>query len=248
MKAIFKNDNNVEIILPEHEKSAEFSNRDNHEVLFRRICTWLINSKLIDGNIIDLGAWMGDNAIPWAKNISNTVYAIDPSPNNCDFIRIVCELNNIGNISIIQTAISDKIEVLTTYENIDHCSFLNEGDTKVFAVTLNELHSQDLIKDVGFVHLDVEDMEFKVLNGMTTIIDKYHPIITYEQHIYKNTISEIADFLKARNYNVYLINETLPNCNPDCRNFISFPNESKYKTVIKDMSKYFNLNGLFTQF
>jgi hypothetical protein len=53
-----------------------FKKRDNHEVMFRRINTYLIKNKIIKNNIIDLGAWIGDNSIPWAKNIDGTVYAI----------------------------------------------------------------------------------------------------------------------------------------------------------------------------
>ena len=41
---IFKNDNNVTILLKDHKFSQYLSVRDNHEVLFRRINTFLNNS------------------------------------------------------------------------------------------------------------------------------------------------------------------------------------------------------------
>jgi len=64
MLSTFKNDNYVTIKLPDNQKSHVFKERDNHEVMFRRISTWLINNKFITKNIIDLGGWIGDNSIP----------------------------------------------------------------------------------------------------------------------------------------------------------------------------------------
>ena len=87
VSCVFANDNNVEIDLPDHECSGEFVLRDKHEVLFRRIHTFMIQNDYIAGNVIDAGAWIGDNAIPWAKNIKGIVYAIDPSERNCNFIQ-----------------------------------------------------------------------------------------------------------------------------------------------------------------
>lgn len=61
---IFTNDDHVRILLLNHCFSETFKKRDNHEVLFRRINTFLIKNKIIKNNIIDLGAWIGDNSIP----------------------------------------------------------------------------------------------------------------------------------------------------------------------------------------
>ena len=115
---IFKNDDNVNIKLINHSFSDRFEGRDNHEVMFRRINTYLIKNNFINGNIIDLGAWMGDNSIPWALNLSHTIYAIDPSPNNINYIEQMAEANNIKNIKTIQKAISDKNEIIGTNDDI----------------------------------------------------------------------------------------------------------------------------------
>jgi FkbM family methyltransferase len=248
MTAVFKNDNYVRIHLPVHEKSSIFASRDTHEVLFRRISTWLLNNKFITKNIIDLGAWMGDNTIPWAKNSSGIVYGIDPSENNCTFIREVCALNNIQNVTIFQTAISDKQEVLSTNENLDHCSFLNGGSTKIASTSLDQLFADGKITDIDYVHLDVEGMEFKVVNGMTNILDTYHPIIAFEQHIELDNILEIITHLKSKNYIIFMINEILPGCRSDCRNFLAFPDTPIFEDVVKYLSSYFGISNLFTRF
>jgi FkbM family methyltransferase len=216
--------------------------------MFRRISTWLINNRFITKNIIDLGAWIGDNSIPWAKNSQGTVYAIDPSENNCQFIKTACTLNSISNVNVFQTAISDKKETLSTQESIDHCSFLNQGSTKIEATSLDILFQEGTITDISYVHLDVEGMEFKVLNGMVHIINTYHPIIAFEQHIEIDNLLEITSFLKDRHYIVFMINEVLPGCRSDCRNFLAFPATEDYEKVVKYLTTYFGNQTLFTRF
>jgi FkbM family methyltransferase len=250
MKVWFQNDNNTEIILPEHPKSHTFATRDSHEVMFRRISTWLINNKFITRNIIDTGAWIGDNSVPWAKNISGTVYAIDPSKNNCIFMEQVQKLNDIQNLVIIEKALSDKEEDLATDHHIDHCAFHvgTNGITRMTATTLDILHTQGVIKDIDFIHLDVEGMELKVINGMERVIDAYHPIIAFEQHLELDDIAQIINKIKSKKYFVHMINEILPGCRPDCRNFIAFPDTEKFEEAIKQLRRHIGTSDLFTRF
>ncbi len=236
----FTNDGNIKINLIDDPKSNLFSSRDNHEVLFRRINTYLINKKIITKNIIDLGAWIGDNSIPWAKNIDGIVYAIDPSPTNIKFINDMCAINDIENIKCIERAISDKCEIVSTNDCIDHCSFVynnsaNNGKNKFEAVSLDYLHEQNILNDIGYIHLDVEGMEFRILQGSTNIIDKFRPVITFEQHLQIDDYDVILNFLKGKNYITFLINEVLPGCRTDCRNSISFPQEIYTEDIIEQI-------------
>jgi len=241
--AVFTNDDSVSISLINHPFSDSLKRRDNHEVLFRRINTFLIKSKLIKNNIIDLGAWIGDNSIPWAKNIDGIVYAIDPSPDNCRFINETCKLNDITNVKTIQYAISNINELLSTNDNINHCSFVYgnpglNGNFKTNAVSLDYLYETKEIENIGYIHLDVEGMEFKILEGSSTLIEKYRPIISFEQHLEIDDYHSILSYLKNKNYTVYLIDEVLPGCRADCRNSFAFPNEIYNETLLKDINEY----------
>jgi len=245
---IFTNDNFVNIILPDNDLlSSTFEVRDNHEVLFRKINTFLIKKNIIKNNIIDLGAWVGDNSIPWAKNIDGIVYAIDPSPRNCDFINKVCDLNEIKNVKTIQHAISNINEILSTNDDIDHCSFVYEntglnGKNKVNAVSLDYLYQEKIIENIGYIHLDVEGMEYNVIQGANKLIDDCRPIISFEQHLEIDDYNIILSYLKNNFYTVFLIDEILPGCRHDCRNSIAFPNEIYNETLIENINSFIGKN------
>ena len=196
--------------------------------------------KIIKNNIIDLGAWIGDNSIPWSKNIDGVVYAIDPSNENCDFINQTCEINSITNVKTIQSAISNSNELLTTDEHINHCSFVYgntglNGKNKVNAVSLDYLYETKTIENIGYIHLDVEGMEYKILQGSNKLLDECRPIISFEQHLELDDYSIILSYLNNKNYVVFLIDEILPACRHDCRNSFAFPNELFNEQLIKNI-------------
>ena len=247
-------DNNVTIIYNSIKHVEHLSNyvitshnnlkeRVGKEKRFREIITHLINKNIIDKkkNIIDLGAWIGDNALPWAKNIEGIVYAIDPGEDNCKFINETAQYNEINNITTICAAISDKEEQLTTNEPLDHCSFVyNEkcteirdtntvGINSVLSTSLDILHGKGKIENIGFIHLDVEGMEHKVIKGSSALISKYRPIITYENHLELDKhVLDIKSYFIGINYTVRMIDEVLEGCRLDCRNFLAIPNEIYY--------------------
>ena len=67
-------------------------------------------------------------------------------------------------------------------------------------------------------------MESKVISGAFGIIDKFKPIISFEQHLEIDDYNALCDTLTEKQYEVFMINEVLPGCRPDCRNFIAFSN------------------------
>lgn len=232
---IFHNDGGVEVKLvdpsffPNHHtnKTELFRTRDEHEVHLRRVSAFLIRGGFVKGNIVDLGAWIGDNAIVWAlMRPESIIYAIDPSDENCEFIDEMAKINQVGNVKTIKRAISDKEENLSTHDDLTHAMFManDAGKNKLTATTLDALLEQGAIKDVAFMHLDVEGMEIKVLLGAQELL-KQRPIIAFEQHIFSDNYMNIVCFLREKNYRIFLIDEALKGCRVDCVNFISFPAE-----------------------
>lgn len=243
-QVIYTNDNNVRLSLTNHKFSNNFKNRTNHEVIFRKINTFLILKKIIKNNVIDLGCWIGDNSIPWAKNMPNsTIYAIDPSDENCNYIHQMCEVNSITNVKVIKKAISDKCEVISTNDDLHHCSFVYgnpgvAGRNKLEAVSLDFLYETKEIDMIGYIHLDVEGMESKVIRGSENIIQTFKPVITFEQHLNIDDYKSLTTHLEGKGYAVRMITEVLPGCRLDCRNFIAFPNEVFSEKLINDIHSY----------
>ena len=256
IKCVFTYDNNCEILVPEEgffykdmNYCEIFMKRVNHEVNFRKIVNLLIKEKIIQGNIIDLGAWIGDNSIPWSKNINSTVYAIDPSPENCNFINKLSEINNIKNIKIITEVITDKEEIVSTNDSLWHASFQsnNLGENKITSTSLDILYKKSIIEDVDFIHLDVEGMERLVIEGSKNIIDDFNPVIIFEQHISWENYIGLSNILKSKRYRVFLINEILPGCMPDCRNILALPDKENCDEIIKLINNETQNNSLLSE-
>lgn len=247
----FVNDGNVEIkLLNEHKYNSIFSTRVNKELTFRKINYLLIKNGIIKNNFIDLGAWIGDNALPWAKLISGKIYAIDPSPTNCKFIKDTAELNGIKNIELINSAISDVNKVISTLmafgEDLYHATFQgNEnGDFKINSYSLDHFYEEGKIENIGYIHLDVEGMEFDVVKGSAKIIEEFKPIISFEQHIESDDYKGLSKHLIEKGYRVWMIDEILPGCNPDCRNFLAFDSKDSEKITELINSEFKNKNLL----
>jgi hypothetical protein len=138
--------------------------------------------------------------------------------------------------------------MLTSTGNINHCSFL-VGDLgpqlKAHALTLDGMLNDNKITNIDFIHLDVEGYEFKVILGATQLIQKYMPIIAFEQHIDKDDVHGLSNYLRNFNYEVYIINEILPGCYPDCRNLLAIP--TKTNINIQMINSALNKEGLLTK-
>jgi FkbM family methyltransferase len=228
-----------------------------NEPHLRQIHSILIKNNLIS-TIVDVGAYIGDNSLPWSRMLLDSkVYCIEPSKNNHEFINNICIKNNINNIVFIEKAISDKEEIINTnYDNIDHCSFVwenghvgkphNNREIKhsVEATTIDTLVHAGTINNFDCIHIDVEGMEYKVLNGSINSIKRYNPVITFEGHITTepNEISKNKDLLTNLNYDIYMINDVIKpgQCHSDCRNFIAFPSSEKFTNIKNKINTHFN--------
>ena len=219
------------------------------EPMLRKLVAYLWDN-FVDKNIIDLGCWIGDNTIPWALKSKGIIYAIDPSVENLNNINELAKINNLNNIIIMNHTISDTFgEVFTNEHDLTHIS-CNEttGIHRLHTITLDYLK----LENIGLLHLDVEGFEQKVLNGAKLLLEKYNPVIIWENHINKDDYWYTINFLNSYGYKTYMINELLPNCLSDCRNFISVINHNidideinnNFKQIYQDFSAYKNQNFL----
>lgn len=244
---------NINLFIPEdnhklHRHHAMFKGRGDCEKSLRIISKKLYDESFLDinKNIIDLGAWIGDNSIPWAKMIKGCVFSIDPSEENAKYINRLCNINNIHNIKTITKCISDKDETVYFNDNLIHAQFnTSVGQNSIKALSLDSLLKDEEIYEINYIHLDVESFEYKVLLGASCLIDKYKPTITWEHHLSEADTKLISQFLKEKGYCSFLINERFPHCRPDCRNFLSI--ESDKKDNLLDICRSINTEELGIQ-
>jgi FkbM family methyltransferase len=230
---IYQNEN-LHIKIPfnnnqRHRFYQMFESRDGCEVLFRLLIKYFYDNNILDKmkNVIDLGAWIGDNSIPWAMRIDGIVYAIDPSADNINYINELSMLNGLTNVCTIQKCISDKLETVYTNGDLKHAAFnIHNGHITIHTTSLDILFDEHRITNVGFIHLDVEGFEQKVLTGSMKVLQQFRPVVVWENHLTTDNYIATCEFFLKLKYTTYLINETFPHCNHDCRNFLSVPCEN----------------------
>jgi FkbM family methyltransferase len=218
------------------QNTIKFSMRPNAEVQLRKIVFELFQSNLIDKNksVIDIGGWIGDNSLVWATLLRNNgqVYSVDPSPNNLKFIQKVASFNSINNLELIKAICSDMSNLpVEKIGSIDHAQFSTSNvstGSAFLTTTLDNVIPFDKHNEIALLHIDVEGFEEKVLLGATSILINSKPVIIFEQHINQDDTSKIIDFLTSQNYELFMINEVLPGCNLDCRNFLAANRENNF--------------------
>lgn len=246
----FHNDLGTKIILPtNHQFYSKFITRPEKEIGLRKIHAYLIDNHLINGNILDCGAWIGDNSIPWATITKNIIYAIDPSSENCNFIKLLAEINNINNIRVYEMGLSKSNTKISTNYNINHAPFQygTDGANIVDSVSIDYLHESKMIENLSCIHLDVEGMEYDVIIGGINTIKKYKPIISFEQHLETDNYLGLIDYLNKLDYESYLINEILPECRHDCRNFLSVPRNINFDETIPEIETYCQIKNILVR-
>ena len=211
-------------------RNVDYQTRPFAEVLLRKTIYELYQTGYIrrDLSVIDIGSWISDNTIVWSRYLSGAakVIAIDPSHDNITYGQELAKINKIENIRFVQAVCADKSGIKLDFDgSIDHASFkVSSTQNYILSTTIDEIMAKDCLP-VGLFHVDVEGFELSVLKGAMSLITRDLPVISFEQHISKENVNEISSFLKSFNYRIFMVNEVLPGCELDCRNFLAFPSE-----------------------
>jgi FkbM family methyltransferase len=174
-----------------------------------------------DKCIIDAGGHIGDGAIVFAhtlKEIGRTdifVYAIEPDKYKCDFIEDLKDKNDLQNLIVINTGLSDKIgsykKKPSKSMNTGKTTFIEGADeiSSFNFTTLDNLKKEGKINhSVGIIHFDLEGMEQKAFDGSKSILETDKPYISAENHnrpdLYK--LPEGYEYIKVLNKNQIYVN------------------------------------------
>lgn len=173
-----------------------------------------------DKVFIDVGAYIGDYPLALFKH-AKTIYAFEPEKNNYEKLLHYIKKNHIANIKAVKAALTSYTGKAKIYKNKNKgwhsMAILYKGGVEqVRALTLDDYVTENKIKNIGLIKIDVEGAEFEVLKGSLKTIQSQHPtlIIEFNQPMTsrtkKYTLMEKYEFLLRNNYVGYkLSNNTL---------------------------------------
>lgn len=150
------------------------------------------------GSIIHAGAFFGDMLPNFSKFVHGKVYAFEPVLENFVLAKLSVLVNDLSNVIIINSALSDSIanlKINTIDKNGFHTGGASHIDNKGIicpSLKIDNLEAQDII----LIQLDVEGHELKALSGAFETINRCRPVIAIEDN--ENTCK---NFLLDINYN-----------------------------------------------
>ena len=153
--------------------------------------------------ILDCGANIGNHTVYWLKkspkNIER-VHCFEPIKNTFDILSKNVELNNLQNCAVLHNiGLNDKASSadIANYdrENIGGAS-LKEGNGEITLKKLDEVELKE--NKIDFIKIDVEGMEYPLLNGAVNTLEKYKPLIFLES--FPKNYSKVHDFMTKHNY------------------------------------------------
>lgn len=176
----------------------------------------LLKQTFNKGSFIDVGANFGVFTIPLSKQ-ANYVYAFEPQK----FIyHILCgnmALNKIHNVTCYNLAVTNNNEDILFVQQTDYEGENNFGGIKADyhweenSCLIDSISIDDVVTyDVTLIKIDVEGMEFKVLEGAVETICEFKPVLYIE---FLENREKIVEFLNHNEYNYKLHEAPLFNRN-----------------------------------
>jgi FkbM family methyltransferase len=149
--------------------------------------------------VIDVGANIGDLTIPLAKTVgaSGRVYAIESHPENFNVLCANLALNALSNTKPINAfvATSDKVSTGGVWGEFAYVS--ETWKTQFIALDALELDACNLIK------VDVDGKELEVLRSGEMQIERYRPIIYFENDDKESSPDLLSYLINKLGYDLY---------------------------------------------
>jgi FkbM family methyltransferase len=160
------------------------------------------------GIVIDVGSHVGTFAIKWASK-SKMVLAIEPEINNYNRIKNNLAENDIGNVMVINEALSSchGKDTLNISKRSSCHSLVYDVGAEHILVTVNTLDrllaSLDMGKEpIDFVKIDAEGAELKVLQGAWQTLKRTSKVSVAIYHTKHNEMQEVIDLLLNHGFSI----------------------------------------------
>jgi FkbM family methyltransferase len=157
--------------------------------------------------VFDIGSQAGYFTLIASRLTGNNgqVIAFEPVPENVRFIREHCQLNNCNNVKLLEVAVGGSSKKRRFYAKnsfMGHIS--NRGSLEVEVTALDDLAAKNEIPEPKVLKIDVEGMEYWVLQGGENIIQESRPTIFVSTHGQTNQ-SRVLQLLQEWHYEIFQI-------------------------------------------
>lgn len=161
-----------------------------------------------DDIVIDIGAHIGLFALFSAQLCKNgRIYCFEPVKENFDLLKSNIELNNVQNVTIINTAVSAENGVVSMYLNNDdaghsmHVRGAKKIDVK--SISLKSIFDIYNLKRCDFLKIDCEGEEYNIIDSLSNnYFDKiakisleYH-FANVKPHLLENLVKKLEPHYK----------------------------------------------------
>ena len=174
----------------------------------------LIGKEVRPGSVFyDIGANVGFYSLLASGLVgSGSVFAFEPSPRNIGFLRKHIELNRLRNVTVLETALGDKDDIMKfETESTGFAGHLSDnGEILVRVTTLDALVGSGQIFPPDYVKMDIEGAELLALRGGEQTFRTYRP------HIFLATHGHVVDrqcceLLESWGYEISRLSPSAPN-------------------------------------
>lgn len=192
---------------------------------------WLASQLNSGDTILDIGASLGTISLPLAKIVGETghIYAFEPARKTQQCLQKILDINQINNISVIKSAISEQPGMAQFIEYVDTNSFSWVADTSTLSISTIETNLEHLTYDVNvttiddfvFTHnlqpkaikIDIEGFELYALHGGKSTLKNEAPYLCIDIHqdvkTGKSALLGVEPFLNSLGYQMELKKHTL---------------------------------------
>ncbi len=146
--------------------------------VFERVCT-------AGMTVVDVGANLGYYSLLASRLVgpSGRVIALEPNSENCRLLLSSLRLNDTANVELLPVAADATAGWAYYSTHVGSNGGIIEGDALLTrpGVVVPTFRLDDLVAGpVGFLKMDVEGAEGRVVKGATRIIERDRPIVTTE--------------------------------------------------------------------
>lgn len=154
-------------------------------------------------DIIDAGAYIGDSSLAFTELTSANVHAFEPFEESYNKMLENIKLNDVNNIVPVKASLSDKNGEDKIYLSGDNVQGITSDEKvrrydKSFTVKTMTLDTyvQENDLNVGFIKVDVEGAEQRLLRGAIETIKSQKPILILSIYHNPNDFFEIKPWIE----------------------------------------------------